>query len=491
MLQAHTVADVRAAEAALMSQVPPGSLMRWAAAGLAAYVREVAPGSGPVVFLVGTGDNGGDALFAAAELARERFVAVAIADPSRVHVEGSYAAQAAGCRLVDSPRGFGVVVDGVVGIGGAPGLRPPADAWRATIEAERPFVIAVDVPSGVDVDGATVAGGSFIPADATCTFGTYKNALLVDPAAGWAVRGALPRLIDIGLTPYLPAPSIEALQAADNRLLLSVLGSTLDQRGEAPTQKYTRGVVGVAAGSTAYAGAALLCVRGAQSGPAGMVRFLGEQDLAARVVDRCPEVVAHTDPAERGRVQAWVVGSGGGDEAAARLAVALEDEVPVVVDADALQHVPDRFDVPVLLTPHAGELARMLDVERSAVEADPLGHATRAAERWEATVLLKGARTLVVAPGEPARVNLTGSPWLATAGAGDVLAGVAGSFLAAGADPRDAGALAAFVHGAAAVVASGGGPVTASRVADAVPGVIAAWRNGTLDESQVRDWRDR
>lgn len=490
MLYAHTVADVRAAEAALMAQVPPGSLMRWAAAGLAAYVREVAPGSSPVVFLVGTGDNGGDALFAAAELARERYVAVALADPARVHVAGAQAAQAAGCRFVDSPRGFAVVVDGIVGIGGSPGLRPPADAWREILAAERPFVIAVDVPSGVDVDGATLPD-SYIPADATCTFGTHKNALLVDPAASQAVRGALPRIVDIGLGPFLPPPSVEALTAADNHVLLAVLRGTLDGRGQQPTHKYTRGVVGVAAGSAAYAGAAQLCVRGAQAGVAGMVRFFGEQALAERLVDRCPEVVAHSDPATRGRVQAWVVGSGGGDDAAERLAMALEDEVPVVVDADALAHLPERFSVPALLTPHAGELAQMLGVGRAEVEADPLGHATRAAERWGATVLLKGARTLIAHPGAPTRVNLTGTPWLATAGAGDVLAGLAGSFLAAGAHPRDAGSLAAFVHGAAAVAASGGGPVTAGQVADAVPATIAAWRNGTLLETQVRDWRDQ
>jgi len=490
MLYAHTVADVRAAEAALMAQVPPGSLMRWAAAGLAAYVREVVPGASPVVFLVGTGDNGGDALFAAAELARERFVAVAPVDPARVHGPGAEAAQAAGCRFVDSPRGFPVVVDGIVGIGGSPGLRAPADAWADVIAAERPFVIAVDVPSGVDVDRATLPA-SYLPADATCTFGTYKNALLVDPAASQAVRGALPRVVDIGLGPFLPPPSVEALTAADNRLLQAVLRSTLDARGAHPTQKYTRGVVGVATGSAAYAGAAQLCVRGAQAGVAGMVRFVGEPALAARIVDRCPEVVAHTDPGERGRVQAWVVGSGGGDDAAARLHMALEDEVPVVVDADALTHLPERLPVPALLTPHAGELARMLDVSRDDVEADPLGHATRAAERWETTVLLKGVRTLVVHPGAPTRVNLTGTPWLATAGAGDVLAGLAGSFLAAGAHPRDAGSLAAFVHGAAAVAASGGGPLTAGRVADAVPAVIGAWHNGTLDESHLRDWRDR
>ncbi|MFI5426446.1 NAD(P)H-hydrate dehydratase [Aeromicrobium sp. UC242_57] len=103
-------------------------------------------------------------------------------------------------------------------------------------------------------------------------------------------------------------------------------------------------------------------------------------------------------------------------------------------------------------------------------------------------MLLKGARTLVVTPGRPTRVNLTGSPWLGTAGAGDVLAGLAGSLMASGADPHDAGSLAAFLHGAASVRANRGGPVTASTVAHALPGTIAAFHDGQLDD--VRDWRD-
>ena len=103
-------------------------------------------------------------------------------------------------------------------------------------------------------------------------------------------------------------------------------------------------------------------------------------------------------------------------------------------------------------------------------------------------MLLKGPRTLVATPGRTTRVNLTGSPWLGTAGAGDVLAGLAGSMLAAGADPHDAGSLAAFLHGAASVRANPGGPVTASDVAAALPATIADFHNGVLDD--VRDWRD-
>jgi hydroxyethylthiazole kinase-like uncharacterized protein yjeF len=214
-----------------------------------------------------------------------------------------------------------------------------------------------------------------------------------------------------------------------------------------------------------------------------MVRFVGSPALSARIVDRAPEVVAGP-----GRVQAWVVGPGGGDDAGGQLSQALEDEVPVVVDASALEHLPVTFLVPALLTPHAGELAAMLGVERDDVEADPLGHVTQAAYRWGATVLLKGQRTLVATQSRPTRVNLSGSPWLGTAGAGDVLAGFAGSLMASGLHPHDAGSLAAFLHGAACVRANRGGPVTATDVAAALPGTLAAFLDGTL--ADVRDWGD-
>jgi hydroxyethylthiazole kinase-like uncharacterized protein yjeF len=223
-------------------------------------------------------------------------------------------------------------------------------------------------------------------------------------------------------------------------------------------------VVGVRAGSQTYPGAAVLCTSGAASGLVGMVRYLGSATDAVRA--RLPEVVA-----SEGRVQAWVVGSGGDADAEQALSDALADEVPTVVDADALQHVRAGAR-DVVLTPHAGELARMLGVERAEVEADQLGFARRAAEEYAATVLLKGRHTLVARPGGPVRVTTSGVPWLAVAGAGDVLAGLIGSLLAAGLDPFDAASVGSWLHGAAAAQASGGGPLTASKVADAVPVVV-------------------
>jgi hydroxyethylthiazole kinase-like uncharacterized protein yjeF len=181
---------------------------------------------------------------------------------------------------------------------------------------------------------------------------------------------------------------------------------------------------------------------------------------------RHPEIVVSD-----GRVQAWVVGSGGDADAEEALAEALADGVPTVVDADALIHVakgtPD-----VVLTPHAGELARMLDVQREEVEADQLGFVRRAAEEYAAVVLLKGRRTLVARTDGRVRVTTSGVPWLAVAGAGDVLSGVVGSLLAAGLDPWDAASAGSWLHGAAAALASGGGPLTATAVADAVPEVV-------------------
>ena len=177
-----------------------------------------------------------------------------------------------------------------------------------------------------------------------------------------------------------------------------------------------------------------------------------------------------------GRVQAWVVGSGGGESAPDAFRRALADDVPVVVDADALDAVPDRFEGPAILTPHAGELADLLSVERSEVESRPLHYVQAAADRWDATVLLKGWRTLVATPGHPVAVNPTGVPWLATAGAGDVLAGLIGALAAAGLSAHNAARVGAWLHGAAATVAGAGGPLVASGVADALPEVIRGLR---------------
>jgi hydroxyethylthiazole kinase-like uncharacterized protein yjeF len=452
MRSAHTVDQVRRAERQLIAMLPAGTLMQRAATGLAHAVLDLLGGGygRRVLLLVGSGDNGGDALLAGAVLAR-RGVAVQalLLSRDRTHPEGLASLRAAGGRVIgdlhltDPPD---VVVDGIVGIGGTGPLRQQAAEVVAQLRGV-PFV-AVDVPSGVDVDTGGV-DGPHVEAAVTVALGTHKVAHLVDPAA--RACGAV-HLVDIGLD--LPDATVSALQAADVSSLLP--------RPDAAAHKYSRGVVGVRAGSAEYPGAGVLCVVGASSGLAGMVRYDGGEADAVRQAH--PEVVVGP-----GRVQAWVTGSGGGVAAAEALERCLRDRVPVVVDADALSHVTGRFDVPVLLTPHAGELGRMLGAGREEVEAQQLRFAREAAARYGAVVLLKGRRTLVAASDGRVRVNTVGVPWLATAGSGDVLAGLCAALLAAGLDPFDAGSAGAWLQGAAAVHAGGGGPVTAADVAAALP----------------------
>ena len=473
MRHAHTAQQVRDAEEPLLAAGPEGALMRRASAGLAtalaSYLGRVY--GARVLLLVGAGNNGGDALYAGASLARRgaRVDALLLA-PDKAHPAGLAAFRSAGGRVVDRvarvdgrPRTpYDVVVDGIVGIGGTGPLRPEAADVVAALEGI-PFV-AVDVPSGVDVDRGRT-DGPHVRAALTVTFGTHKAVHLVDPGA--QACGVV-ELVDIGLD--LPAAPIEALQAEDVRALLPV-----------PTpsaHKYTRGVVGVRAGSDRYRGAGVLSVAGAGSGLAGMVRFVpaggsqGAPGGGPGVVDLVqaahPEIVVG-----EGRVQAWVVGSGGGDDAAEQLRAACADGVPVVVDADALAEVSGPLDVPAVLTPHAGELARMLGVERDDVEADQLAHARRAAETYGAVVLLKNRHTLAAHPDGRVRVTTVGPPWLATAGAGDVLGGLVGALLAAGLSPLDAASVGSWLHGAAAAYAGAGGPLTAPDVARAIPAVCA------------------
>ena len=451
MRRAHTVPQVRDAEADLMRSLPDGVLMQRAATGLAHAVLDLLGGGygHRVLLLVGSGDNGGDALYAGCALLRRGSRVAAVLLGGSHHEEGLAAFTAAGGTVVDdvidAPRPD-VVVDGIVGIGGRPGLRPAAVAALAALAGVP--VVAVDVPSGVDVDTGEL-DGPHVVADLTVTFGTHKVAHLVGPAAG--VCGAV-HLVDLGLE--LPPAVVESLQPEDVAALVPRPGPD--------DHKYTRGVVGVRAGSETYPGAALLCVAGASSGLVGMVRYVGS--AADRVRAAHPEVVGD------GRVQAWVVGPGGGDEAAEQLAAAVGSGVPVLVDADGLAHV--RPGQAAVLTPHAGELARMLDTAREDVEARPLAHARLAAERYDAVLLLKGRHTLVVAPDGRTRVTTTGLPWLATAGAGDVLSGLIGALLAAGLDPWDAASVGSWLHGAAATLASGGGPLVAGDVAAALPAVV-------------------
>lgn len=474
MLTAHRVADIRAAEKAAAAVIGWDELMMRAARGLADHLAANLPDQVVPVMMIGPGNNGGDALFAAKLLCDGgRNVDLCLVSPDQVHSAGLAAAIAAGATVVDSPMGYSFVVDAIFGIGARPGLQEAGSRvtrWVNWIELAEPYVVAVDVPSGIGVDDGVVSGLA-VRANHTVTFGTHKIGLLAGPAAAYAGEGAA-TVVPIGVEPYLGAPALDAIEPHDGPKWADLVTPTVD------SHKYTRGVVGISAGSPQYAGAAHLCVAGAQAGPAGMVRFHGPEKLAERVVDRAPEVVAAD-----GLVQAWVVGPGGPDSGGP-LSVALRDGVPLVIDASALGHLPESFEIDALLTPHAGELAKLLDLERGEVEADPLRHATAAAARWNATVLLKGHRTLVVSPDGRARVNLSGTSWLGTAGSGDVLAGLCGSLLAGGLSSFQAGSLAAYLHGVAGVRANPGGPIVASAIATWLPVVTADFLAGALGEVQ-------
>lgn len=471
MIGLHTTAQIRAAEAALMATLPEGALMQRASAGLAAACARMlgGPYGARVVLLAGGGNNGGDALWAGARLARRGArVDAVLLRPDRAHTEGLAAFRAAGGRVVEgraaarrSLDGADLVLDGILGIGGRGGLDDGAAELAATAHETAGLVVAVDLPSGVDPDTGETPGAHVI-ADVTVTFGTGKVALAVDPAA--AAAGAV-HAVDIGLGPYLPAPAAEVLAPADMAALLPDPARSAD--------KYSRGVVGVLAGSEEYAGAAVLTVGGAVRGGAGMVRYAGPAAAASGVRVRWPEVIVSDDVGAAGRVQAWTVGSGLGTGRDDEVEKATSAGVPVLVDADALRSLPRRFDGPALLTPHAGELARMLEVDRAAVEAQRLRHARDAAARWNAVVLLKGATTVVAAPDGRVRVNATGTSALATAGSGDVLAGLAGALLAAGLSPLDAGSVAAHVHGAAGrLAAKSRGYPSAGDVLDHLPAAL-------------------
>lgn len=240
--------------------------------------------------------------------------------------------------------------------------------------------------------------------------------------------------------------------------------------------KYSRGVLGVATGSLTYPGAALLGVDGALSTGIGMVRYSGPASVCAAMLTRRPEVVY-----DGGRVDAWVVGSGMSatdSEAMDRARAALSQGIPSVVDAGSLSLLP--LPGVIVATPHAGELARALGVPREEVEEGPSEHALVAASTWGATVILKGSTTFIATPDhEEYSVNLA-TPWLATAGTGDVLAGVIGSLMASRRseidnDPRILARIAAagvVVHSLAARRASAGGPFLLDTLIAEIPAVI-------------------
>lgn len=525
MIEAVGVRRVRAAEEPLLAAGVP--LMERAAAAIATRALTVLRDQHGtvrgrcVVVLVGPGNNGGDGLHVAARLARRGVTVTALQLADRVHEGGAAAAREAGVvlRQVASrdrtgsgtlgvpgaarlTLGADLVVDALLGIGARGGLRSGAARLVGLLLAAdaRPFVLAVDVPSGIGPGDGSVPG-PVLPADLTLACGAVAAGLVLPPATQHAPRV---ELVDLGFELGPESGDLTGPPDAVHRLEDADVASTWPVP-RATDDKYRRGVVGVVAGSEGYPGAAVLAAGAAVRSGAGMVRYVGPAGPCAAVLAAHPEVVAGT-----GRVQAWVLGPGVDPEDAEQMRHVQEalGEAglgssgyfaptgvwgrtadagirPVVVDAGALAALPERCAPWVVLTPHAGELARLLgargeSVSREDVESEPYRWARLASDLTGATVLLKGATTLVVGPA--GTFSQAEAPaWLATAGSGDVLAGLLGTLLAARAEEAvqhpalvaRLAALAALVHGRAATTANPGGPVSASMLTDALPQTIA------------------
>lgn len=485
--------EIRAAEQRLFERVPEPAVMRRAAHGVAAHTARLLTtttggASGRhVTLLVGAGNNGGDALWAGAFLRRRGVgVTAVLLSPDKAHPEGLAALREAAGRVVRAESGSSAgaassaalaavdradaVVDGIVGLSARGGLRPVAAELVGRTSAP---VVAVDLPSGVDPVTGSVDGPA-VRAEVTVTFGGRKPCHVLNATHCGAVRE-----VDLGLV--LPEPSMVVLDDVE-------IGANwpVPQAGD---DKYSQGVVGVAAGSATFPGAAVLASGAAVRGTSGMVRYAGP---AADVVrSHWPEVVATGSITDAGRVQSWAVGPGIGTGTSGRevLRYVLEAGLPICADADSITLLANDStlwdardpDTPLVLTPHHGEFARLA----GDIGEDRVGAARRVAAEHNVVLLLKGNATVIAEPGGRVLVNPAGTAWPATAGSGDVLTGLIGALLAAGIDPWRACGYAARAHALAGDLAAHGGsdqagatgaPIGASALLAAVPEALRTLR---------------
>ncbi|MEL4358124.1 MULTISPECIES: bifunctional ADP-dependent NAD(P)H-hydrate dehydratase/NAD(P)H-hydrate epimerase [unclassified Luteococcus] len=443
MIPIHSAQAVREAEEEFFAQNPGVDLMQVAADGVAeAALRMLGDNipHSPVLVAVGPGNNGGDGLYAAARLATAGCRVSFWLTAGSGHEAGLAAARSAGCQELDTLAATQaladtyLVIDAVLGIGGRPGLPDVVATFAAEAEVLGIEVLAVDLPSGLGADLGTLPEQSFC-ATRTITFDVLKPCHVLQPAAR---RCGVVERHPIGLRVDAEPVALQA-EPADIARLWPVPGPT--------SHKYSRGVVGIDTGSTRYPGAAVLGTIGALHAGTGMIRFVGPDIAAGLIRSQLPSVTQG-----EGGVQAWLLGSGWGQTEANRdrLAGRLASNTPAVIDADALLALPDAVPANSLLTPHAGEMSRMLGVKREQVETDPLWYGRQAAERWNAVVLLKGATQYVIEPDGRVRLAVPGPHWSAQAGSGDVLAGICASLLASGMSASDAALLGSSVQAMAA-----------------------------------------
>jgi len=475
MQNAYRIADIRAAEQDLLATGV--DLMQRAAMGLATvcleFLREVRGGvyGARVTLVVGAGNNGGDALWAGALMARRGVRVEVVSTTDTPHAPGLAALTRAGGRLVSAidPHAD-LIVDGLVGIGAQGALREPAAHLAEEISEHSGHVVSVDVPSGVDPQTGAVAGAA-VSADVTVTFGCLKPGLLLMPGLPYVGRLVL---VDIGLQMGASQPIARVLEAPDVSALLPT--TAID------AYKYSRGVVGIAAGSHRYPGAAQLCVGGARLAEIGMVEILDRGDgVAQEIRQHFPDViVAHRleDP----RIRSWGAGSGFiGDHSDHDTMVALLDApVALVIDAGGITAIATDEDLrarlrtrrdrglTTVLTPHDGEFERLASTSKA---QDRLTSTEEVARALGCIVVRKGPGTVIADGEQPAFIDTMGTAVLATAGSGDVLTGLCAASLAMPGNTLEQVAAAVWIHGCAGIFAAE--PVTAPAIVEAIPEAMA------------------
>ena len=498
--------ESRAAEAG----VPAESLMESAGLAVARRIAQRLDGvrSKRVVVLVGPGNNGGDGMVAARYLADWGAVVTLYMTTARRREDKFEECRERRCRVVEASEDLecwqlasyvslaDLMLDAVLGIGAHPGLDPILRAifesvGQMRMQAQRPLFAALDLPTGVDADTGECDEASF-SADVTLALGAPKVGLLQFPGAGHTgqietLSIGLPEGVDGGLPLDLIDPSLA--------------GSVLLPRS-ADSHKGSFGNVAVVGGHRRYVGAPVLAASAAYRVGAGLVSLAAPESVsriaAAQLVEQVHAPLAETadgsisaeaaGPAreELSAASAAVVGPGLGvnDSSAAFLRALLLTEpalqTPVVLDADALNILanvygwPPLLAAPAVLTPHPGEMGRLLGRPAHEVQQDRKSAAMASAEQWGQVVVLKGAYTVVAAPDGRVALSPFANPALATAGSGDVLAGIIGGLLAQGMERYEAAVAGVYLHGAAAErwsAANGSGGMLASDLLALLPRV--------------------
>lgn len=448
----YSVAQIRAIEAQTAAALPPHTLMQRAGLSLARLVMALAPHARTVWMACGPGNNGGDGFEAAAHLKtwgkNVQISHLARMEYAQDATKSIANAKAAGVTIGSTvPAAFDIAVDALFGIGLQRALGPEHAQWVQAMHASGKPIVAVDCPSGLDTDSGQ-AQELTVQATATLSFIGLKPGLFT--SQGRDACGDI-WLDTLGAdTTLAPAAELNPAPLPLQRLHASHKGSYGD--------------VAVVGGDAGMLGAALLAARAALHGGAGRVYVAALDPQAPRLDTLQPELMFRPVQSLAWQQLTVVAGCGGGERMTAHLPLLLQDSARLVLDADALNalvadtglqdalraRAHSQTPAATVLTPHPLEAARLLGSSTAQVQAQRLDAAQTLADRWQATVVLKGSGTVIAAPGSTPRINPTGNARLATGGTGDVLAGMIGAQLAAGLPAFEAACAAVYHHGLAA-----------------------------------------